>query len=66
MRLQRTENNQQHFKREQGRRTCFIMTYFKASASKPCGEGYNNVTNSLEICSHLSGNWYMRGGITNW
>lgn len=42
------------------------MTYFKASASKPCGEGYNNVTNSLEICSHLSGNWYMRGGITNW
>lgn len=42
------------------------MTYFKASASKPCGEGYTNVTNSLEICSHLSGNWYMRGGITNW
>lgn len=42
------------------------MTYFKASASKPCGEGYTNVTNSLEICSHLSGNWYMRGGMTNW
>lgn len=42
------------------------MTYFKASASKPCGEGDTNVTNSLEICSHLSGNWYMRGGITNW